>query len=198
MSKRKQDKIFSKFQDLKIETLAQNMAEPVSILEAAKSLNVSQRTVWNYIRKGRLDKVTIGRKVYVLLGSLERFARSEKPPSFSEKSPQLQSVNETVALSPGTALVEVSYLEGLLTRLGQLNAEKQYLLECQADQENGKRELADAQARLVELQTKESEARSRAAILEKENKYIRTILWILVGVGLSLVIWTVSLLIKRI
>jgi hypothetical protein len=196
MSNRKQDKIFTKVKDLKLETLAPAEAEPVSILEAARSLNVSQRTVWNYIRKGYLDKVTIGHKVYIPAGSLERFAKSDKQTSLTEKSKQIQSPDEIIALSSGKAVVEVSYLQGLWTHLGQLTAEKQYLLECQADQENEKNELADTTARLVELQTKESEARSRTIILEKENKYIRTILWLLVGVGLSLVIGTLALLIK--
>lgn len=196
MSNRKQDKIFTKIKDLKLDPPAPAEAEPVSILEAAKSLNVSQRTVWNYIRKGYLDKVTIGHKVYIPPGSLERFARSDKQTSLTEKSKQTQPTDEIIALSSGKAVVEISYLQGLWTRLGQLTAEKQYFSECQADQENEKSELADATARLVELQTKESEARSKTIILEKENKYIRTILWLLVGVGLSLVIGTMALLLK--
>lgn len=196
MSNRKQDKIFTKIKDLKLDPPAPAEAEPVSILEAAKSLNVSQRTVWNYIRKGYLDKVTVGHKVYIPPGSLERFARSDKQTSLTGKSKQTQPPDELIALSSGKAVVEVSYLQELCTRLGQLTAEKQYLVEFQADQENEKNELADATARLVELQTKESEARSKTIILEKENKYIRTILWLLVGVGLSLVIGTMALLLK--
>jgi hypothetical protein len=196
MPNRKQDKIFSKVNDLKLENPGPVVAEPVSILEAARSLNVSQRTVWNYIRKGYLDKVTIGHKVYIPPGSLERFAKSDKQTSLTEKTKQVQPQDEITALSSGKAVVEVAYLQELCTRLGQLTAEKQYLLECQTDQENEKHELADATARLLELQTKESEARSRTIILEKENKYIRTILWLLVGVGLSLIIGTVALLIK--
>jgi molybdenum-dependent DNA-binding transcriptional regulator ModE len=197
MSKQKPDKILSRSGDLKSESLGQTAAKPVSILEAARSLQVSPRTVWNYIGKGRLDKVTIGRKVYVSLGSIERFLRSEQQASVAEKS-RLQSPNEAVVLSPGKGLVEVSYLEELLARVEQLKAENQKLLECQADQENWKKELEHAKASLVELQTKESEARSRAIILEKEIKYVRTILWILVGVGLSLAIGTASLLMKMI
>jgi DNA-binding transcriptional MerR regulator len=196
MSKGKKDNIFSYSKDLKSETLAPTAAKPVSILEAARSLNVSPRTVWNYISKGRLDKVTIGRKVYVSLGSIERFLRSEQQPAVLDKSRQSQAGNETVVLSPGKAMVEVSYLEGLSARLEQLKAENQYLLESQADQENWQRELEDAKASLVELQTRESEARSRTVILEKENRYLRTMLWILMGVGLSLVIATLSLLMK--
>jgi excisionase family DNA binding protein len=192
----KQDKIFSQLKDLKLEPLVQTIAEPVTILEAAKSLNVSQGTVRNYIRQGRLDKVTIGRKVFVPLVSIERFAQSKKQLSSPQKSSPAQSVDEPIALSTGSAVVEVSYLEGLLTHLGQLKTENRYLLECQADQEKGILELAGAKARIVELQTKESEAQSRVDILEKENKYIRSILWIVVGVGLSLAIVTMSLLIK--
>jgi DNA-binding Lrp family transcriptional regulator len=196
MSNQRQDKIFTKIKDLKLETPAPAMAEPIPILEAAKSLNVSPRTVWNYIRKGHLDKIMIGHKVYIPPGSLERFARSENQASLKEKPKQTKPPDETVVLSSGKALVEVSYLQELCTRLGQLTAEKQYLLECQAYQENNKNELADAKAKLVELQTKESEAQSRAIILNKENKYIRIVLWIMVGVGLSLIIATLSLLIK--
>ena len=196
MSKRRQDKTFTKANYLKSETLAQTEAEPVSILEAAKSLNVSQRTVWNYIRKGHLDKVTIGHKVYIPHGSLERFAQSKKQTPLIEKPKQIKSQEESIALSSGKAVVEISYLQGLWTRLGELTVEKQSLLESQTGQENGKIELEYTKARLIELQTKESEAQSRVIILNKENKYIRTILWILVGVGLSLIIATVSLLTK--
>jgi excisionase family DNA binding protein len=162
------------------------MNEPIPIPEAAKSLNVSQRTVWNYIRKGRLDKVMVGRKVHVSRDSVERLSQ-----------PEMHIVNESNHLIPGKAMLEVSYLEGLLTLLGQLKAEKHHLLENQAETEAEKRELTEARARLIELEIKESEARSKVAVLEKENKYIRTILWILVGVGLSLVVGTISLLLKR-
>jgi excisionase family DNA binding protein len=196
MSKRKQDKIFAKANHLKLESLAQSEAEPVSVVEAAKSLNVSQRTVWNYIRKGHVDKIRIGHKVYIPSGSLERFARSEKQFSLTEKSKQIQPLSVSKALSSGKAVVEVAYLQELWTRLGQLTAEKQYLLENQTEQENDKNELIDAKARIVELQTKESETKSMAVILNKENKYIRTMLWIFMGVGLSLIIVTVAFLIK--
>jgi hypothetical protein len=200
MSKRKQDKNFMKVNDLKLETLAQSEAEPVSIVEAAKSLKVSQRTVWNYIKKGWLDKVTIGGKVYVPLGSIERLARSEKPPSVPEKPGQIQPaaavVDAIVAPSSNRAVVEVSYLEELCTRIGQLQADKQALLEWQANLGDEKEELAAAQARLVKLQTQEAGAQSRAVMLEKENKYLRIILWILVGVGLGLIMGTLALLIK--
>jgi excisionase family DNA binding protein len=195
LSKRKQDNIFTKA-NLKSETLTQTEAEPVSILEAAKFLNVSQRTVWNYIRKGHLDKVMIGHKVYIPTVSLQRFAQSKKQTPLTEKSKQIQPQDESAVLSSGNAVVEVSYLQGLWTRLGELAAEKQYLLESQTGQENDKTELEYTKARLIELQTKESEVQSRVVILNKENKYMRTILWILVGVGLSLIIATVSLLTK--
>jgi DNA-binding Lrp family transcriptional regulator len=182
----KQRKYFSSLGDIKIEPPAKVMDKPVSISEAASYLNVSQSTVWNYIKKGKLDKVVIDKKTYVFQESIDNFARSNK-----------QIMNENVPLSQGKAMVEVSYLEGILTLLGKLTTEKQYLLVDQDEQENRKRELVEVKARLFELETKELEARSKAAILEKENKYIRTILWILVGVGLSLVIETLSLFIKR-
>jgi excisionase family DNA binding protein len=193
----KQDKIFTRLKDLDSEPpVVHTTSEPVPILEAAKSLNVSTGTVRNYIKKGRLDKVLMGRRVYISKDSIERLAQSEKKPSFIEKSKQKQPVDETIPLSSGKALIEVLYLEGLLFRLGQMEAEKEYLMACKADQEKGNRELADTKAKIVELRTKESEARSRAVILEKENKYIKAMLWILVGVGLGLVIQTVSFLTK--
>ncbi len=196
MSKQESDKIVTQAMESKSETPMQTMTEPVSIAEAAKSLNVSQRTVWNYIRKGQLEKVTIGHKVYVYPSSLERFKQSATQPSFQEKSEIIKSPEINIPLSSGKALVEVSYLEELLASIGQLQVERQYLLESQADLDNGKSELADAKAKIIELQTKELEARSKVVVLEKENKYIRTILWILVGVGLSLIIGTMSLLLK--
>lgn len=191
----KQDEIFSRLEGLELETTGQPMAEPVTIPEPAKPLNVSQGTVRNLIKQGRLDKITVGHKVYVHKSGIKSFARSEKESPFQEKSGQVKSSDRSVALSSGKALVEVSYLERLFSQLGQLKAEKQYLLGSQGE-EKGTLELADAKARIVELQTKESEARSRAFILDKENKYIRTVLWIMVGVGLSIVIFTISLAIK--
>jgi hypothetical protein len=182
----RQRKHFSLLGNIGVEPSAEKLDRPVSIAEAASFLNVSKSTVCNYIKEGGLDKVVVDQKIYVSQESIEKFARSNR-----------QITDETVPLSQGKAMVEVAYLEGILTLLGQLKAENQYLLEDQEEQEDRKRELVEVKARIVGLETKESEARSKAAVLEKENKYIRTILWILVGVGLSLVVETLSLLIKR-
>lgn len=195
MSNRKQNKVFTKANKLRLETPMQNKAEPVSIVEAAKFLNVSQRTVWNYIRKGRLDKVTIGRKAYVPLGSLEKFSRSGTQASVPDKAKQTQPSDELFASSSDEAVTEVTNLEEL-TGVREATVENQHLLESQAEQENEKNELAEAQARLPELESKESELRSRAASLETENKYIWTILWILIGLGLGILIGTIIILIK--
>lgn len=128
----------------------QTVNEAISIKEAAKALNISQRTVWNYIRKGKLDKVLMANKAHVTKASIERLSQS---------SPQ--TVNESISVSPGKAVVELAYLEGLLTRLGQLQAEKQYLLEHQAGQEAKERELAEARAKLAELETELARLRKK-------------------------------------
>jgi len=118
------------------------MNEAVSIKEAAKALNVSHRTVWNYIKKGKLDKVMVANKAHVTQASIERLSQDST-----------QTVNESISVSPGKAVVEVAYLEALMTRLGQLEAEKRYLLEYQADREAKEKELVEARARLTELET---------------------------------------------
>jgi DNA-binding Lrp family transcriptional regulator len=195
MSNLKQNRVFTRAKELKLETPMQKKAEPVSIVEAAKSLNVSQRTVWNYIRKGRLDKVTIGHKAFVSLESLENLSRSATQSSVLDKAKQIKTRDELSASSSDKAVARVTNLEGL-TGVREAAVENQHLLESQTEQKNEKNELAEAQARLSELESKESELRSRSVSLETENKYIWTILWILIGLGLGLLIGTLVILIK--
>jgi hypothetical protein len=180
-----QRKHFSLLGDIKVEPAAKSMNKPISISEAARSLNVSKSAVWNFIKKGKLDKVIIDNITFVSQKSIDYFTRFRSNLKI-----------DSVLLSDRKVIVDIRYLEEILLLLGQLKTENQYLMEYQEDQEKKKSEMLKINARIVELDIKESEAQSKIVILEKENKYMRTVLWILVGVGLGLVVEMASLLIK--
>ena len=50
----------------------------VTIVEAARTISVSPRTIQNYIQAGILPSRKIGRRTVILIRDLERFLRSDK------------------------------------------------------------------------------------------------------------------------
>ena len=44
--------------------------EKVTVKVAAKALNVSDKTIYRYIKNGRLSKIKEGRRVYILMSEI--------------------------------------------------------------------------------------------------------------------------------
>lgn len=115
------------------------MKEPLSIPEAARVLKVSRRTIGNYFKKGALEKVMVGGKAFVGRKSFEKFTQG-KP----------EAGKETFQIGAGKAVVELHYLEGLLTRLGQLQAKEVFLLEYQNNNADLKKKVGELEVALAQ------------------------------------------------
>jgi len=129
----------------------------VTIQEAAQTLNIGRKTIYRWIDKGLLSREKEGNRAYVSLAEVralcDRGVTQQDTESVSSgvsgnvTDTQQGTWNDTLDTRPdthkktNTATVEVSYLEGLLVRLGQLEAEKRYLLEYKTGIEAKDKEL---------------------------------------------------------
>jgi len=91
-----------------------------TIEQAASALRVSTKSIRNYIKKGILLAELVNGKYIISLESIRYF------PGGSRKSLQAN------LSSSSTVQVEISYLEGLLTRNAQLEAQAQAAIEYKA------------------------------------------------------------------
>lgn len=120
----------------------------VTPLQAAKALGVTKRTVFNYVRKGKLKSRKEGHRVFIPIAEIENMRMKlsietmNKPPSFPEKA-QLESETSisgsiSFQFDPSQQLiVERREYEALLVRLGHLENELKFLTH---EPESGKRE----------------------------------------------------------
>lgn len=115
------------------------MKEPLSIPEAARVLKISRRTILNYFKKGALVKVMVGGKAFVGRESIEKFTQGK---------PEVEK--ETFQIGAGKAVVELHYLEGLFTRLGQLQAKEVFLLEYRNTNTDLKKKVEELEAALAQ------------------------------------------------
>ena len=113
------------------------MKDTIPVKEAAAGLKVSPRTIWNYFKAGKLEKVEKDGKAFVSRASYEKLAHAK-----------VEATREALPIESGQAIIPLERLEGLLTRLGQLETEKKYLLEYQNTNEKLQGEVAELRAAL--------------------------------------------------
>ncbi len=125
----------------------------VTVLEAAKALNIARKTVYRWIEKGLLSKVKEGNKTFVVLEEVK--AICDKAVSQGDTKFEADSVADTSLVT-----LERLHYEGLLIKLGQFEAERRYLLEYKTGLEAKDKELigtknalADAE-KLIEAKNK--------------------------------------------
>jgi len=122
--------------------------EKVTIQVAAKALNVTPKTVHQWLRTGTLTRVKDGNRTYILMDEVRalRQARVTNPKSevitFEAKNEQV--TNQGYDMVP----IKREHYEGLLTRLGQLEANQQLLLEYRAGIEYRDKALEQAKGNI--------------------------------------------------
>ena len=129
----------------------------VTIQEAAKIANIGRKTIYRWIDKGLLSREKEGNRAYVSLSEVRALCvrgvtqQDTESVSSGVTDTQQGTLNDTQGAhkDTNTATVDVSYLEGLLVRLGQLEAEKRYLLEYKTGLEEKDKELAEARATIT-------------------------------------------------
>jgi predicted site-specific integrase-resolvase len=123
--------------------------EKVTIAIASKVLNVDRRTIYRWMDKGLLSKVKEGNSTCVLMDDVRALRNKamshDKKVDVAKNSDKDEAVNDTVT---GTVTVERTHYEGLLTRLGQLEAKQELLLEYREGLQAKDKELANTKAAL--------------------------------------------------
>lgn len=113
-----------------------------TVEQAAKTLNVSTKSIRNYIKKGLLSATLNDGKLYISLESIRNFP--------SKKLGKVETEKDTIS----KVTIELSYLEGLLTRNAQLEVQAQALLEHKAGMESLTQQVADLEAELQKERSK--------------------------------------------
>ena len=113
-----------------------------TVEQVAKTLNVSTKSIRNYIKKGLLSATLNDGKLYISLESIRNFP--------SKKLGKVEAEKDSVS----KVTIELSYLEGLLTRNAQLEVQAQALLEHKTGMESLTRQVADLEAELQKERSK--------------------------------------------
>lgn len=103
--------------------------EKVTIQVAAKAIGVTPKTIHQWLRKGTLSKVKEGNRTYILMDEIRALRQdkvtNQKSEVITSEVKQEQVTNQGYNMVP----IKREHYEGLLTKLGQLEANQQLLLE---------------------------------------------------------------------
>jgi excisionase family DNA binding protein len=139
----------------------------VTIQEACKIANISRKTLYRWIEKGLLSREKDGNRAYVSLAEVQTLCVGGDSQQVTESvSGDMSATQQDIT----RVTLDREHYEGLLVRLGQLEAEKRYLLEYRQDAERKDKTIADQQ---TELQAKECEL----AEIRAENERLKQIKW---------------------
>jgi hypothetical protein len=138
--------------------------EKVTIQVAAKALGVSKGEVIQYMNEGRLTRIVNNSATYVLMDEIKALRDVAKKSDFTVPT------HFHDHRGGATATIERDHYEGLLTRLANLEAEREDLFEY-------KRSLVEVKVALGEREKDLQETRAKLLMLEGELERIRKIGW---------------------
>jgi len=113
------------------------LTDRVTIQEAARIANISRPTIYRWIEKGLLSREKDGKRAYVSLAEVQALCKQGDTDDTHDDTQSVKAGSDDT----NRVTVDVTYLEGLLVRLGQLEAEKRYLLEYKAGVEQKDKEI---------------------------------------------------------
>ena len=119
----------------------------MTVTEAARALGVSTRSIYRYIQRGILQAKQVAGKSWVSLDSVRHFDKTRPATKVSQTS----------------VTVDRDTWQNALTRLGQLETERRYLIEHKTSKSL---EIAELKLKLVE--TKEELHKTRAALQKRK------------------------------
>ena len=145
----------------------------VTIQEAARITNISRQTLYRWIEKGLLSREKDKNLSYVSLTEVQALCNQSDN---KQSTNNVTSDNQDTQQDTGKVTIDVTYLEGLLVRLGQLEAEKRYLLEYKTGLEVKDKELSEARAMITKarselqrlLEVKQDAEQKGKALLEQQ------------------------------
>lgn len=131
--------------------------EKVTVAIASKVLKVDRRTIYRWMDKGLISKVKEGNNTYVLMDNVR--ALRDRAMSHDKKDDVAENRGGSEAVN-GNVTIERTHYEGLLTRLGQLEAKQELLLEYRVGIEAKNKTIADQQAALEAKERELAEIRA--------------------------------------
>jgi transposase len=154
------------------------LEEKITIQLAAKILGVSKGTVIHYLNNGKLTRLKEGSKVYILMNEIRALLDGDEEQRVAtpvDTSADTIEPAATAGLSSEidrTAVrVDREHYEELLTRLGQLELEKQDLLIY-------KNSMVETKAAIYEREKQLEQVKAKLLMMEEELRRIKKMgLW---------------------
>jgi DNA-binding transcriptional MerR regulator len=140
----------------------QSTDEKVTISVAAKALKVSTKTVHRYIEKGLLTKLKEGTRVYVPMDDIRVLRNGQ---GSIDKSPPVHEKDRII--------IDRGHYDGLLIRVGQLESERQLLLEYKASIEEKDKVILEQKEKVAAQNKILREAKEKIEAKEEELAEIR-------------------------
>jgi excisionase family DNA binding protein len=149
--------------------------DKVTIQEAARIANISRKTLYRWIEKGLLSREKDKNLSHVSLAEVKALCdRVTNQQVTKNVTGDNQATQQEPQGDTNRVTVDVSYLEGLLVKLGQMEAERRYLLEYKTGLEVKDKELAniraDAEQKARALADREAEVDRLQAELERARR----------------------------
>jgi DNA-binding transcriptional MerR regulator len=151
--------------------------EKVNVQVAAKALGVTTKTIHRWLTNGTLTKIKEGGRTFISMDEIRTLLQRQEETQKSDVSNFFDFSGQDKTVVP----VERSHYEGLLTRLGQLEAKQELLLEYKEGLERKDKELSETKDTLArannELQKfiryKQDSEQKAKVLLEQQAKIDR-------------------------
>ena len=149
----------------------------VTIQAAARTLGVSKGTVVQFLNNGKLTRIKEGPAVFVLLDEIEALRDTKKEPDVispevkAAENEAVSTVDSKVDDSGGiTVTLDRAHYEELLTRVGQLEVEKENLLVY-------KNNMVETKGALSHKEKEFQQARAKLHMMEEELRRLKKMGW---------------------
>lgn len=117
--------------DGRVAGMGQVTDEKVTVQVAAKALGVHEKSVHRYIAKGLLTRIRDGNRTYVPLAQVVHLRNEQKQSGQGQVTDKIEGVpkdgNKVSVTKTATVTIDRDHYEGILIRIGQLEAENKTL-----------------------------------------------------------------------
>ncbi len=131
----------------------QKIKEKVNVQVASKALKVSTKTVQRWIKEGKISSIKEGNRVFIPTDDIRTIIQEKQDKEQDihlNKNSHVQTQRTEKGQNEDIVQVNRNHYEGLLTRLGQLEAKQELLLEYKTGLEVKDKELVEAKKLLQE------------------------------------------------
>lgn len=151
--------------------------EKVTVPVAAKALGVTPKTIHQWLKAGTLTRVKDGSRTYILMDEVRALRQNRVITSKSEVIDFDDDSTPGYNLGNNEIPIDRNHYEALLTRLGQLEANQQLLLEYRQGIEKKDIALAEKDKVIAEQQTTLQAKEKELAEIRAEVERLRLPFW---------------------